>query len=98
MGHFDSTKFKQKFVSLTAAMIFNSIFSLCHLCTSVIFYCRHFFFTAMLYTYGRFLSRQLVNTVTSDHLLYKVVSGLIKYQMFICYFLYIAGRLIPWNM
>ncbi|PWZ09569.1 Phosphatidate cytidylyltransferase 2, partial [Zea mays] len=51
----------------------------------------HFFFTAMLYTYGRFLSRQLVNTVTSDHLLYKVVSGLIKYQMFICYFLYIAG-------
>jgi len=59
----------------------------------------HFFFTAMLYTYGRFLSRQLVNTVTSDHLLYKVVSGLIKYQMFICYFLYIAGRLsIPWNM
>jgi phosphatidate cytidylyltransferase len=48
----------------------------------------------MLYTYGRFLSRQLVNTVTSDHLLYKVVSGLIKYQMFICYFLYIAGRLI----
>uniref|UniRef100_A0A0E0N2P5 Phosphatidate cytidylyltransferase n=1 Tax=Oryza rufipogon TaxID=4529 RepID=A0A0E0N2P5_ORYRU len=51
----------------------------------------HFFFTAMLFTYGRFLSRQLVNTVTSDHLLYKVVSGLIKYQMFICYFLYIAG-------
>ncbi|KAI4963405.1 hypothetical protein ZWY2020_014143 [Hordeum vulgare] len=38
----------------------------------------------------RFLSRELVNTVTSDHLLYKVVSGLIKYQMFICYFLYIA--------
>jgi phosphatidate cytidylyltransferase len=52
----------------------------------------HFFFTAMLFTYGRFLSRQLVNTVTSDHLLYKVVSGLIKYQMFICYFLYIAGK------
>ncbi|CAL5088943.1 unnamed protein product [Urochloa decumbens] len=51
----------------------------------------HFFFTAMLFTYGRFLSRQLVNTVTSDKLLYKLVSGLIKYQMFICYFLYIAG-------
>ncbi|VAH64106.1 unnamed protein product [Triticum turgidum subsp. durum] len=51
----------------------------------------HFFFTAMLFTYGRFLSRELVNTVTSDHLLYKLVSGLIKYQMFICYFLYIAG-------
>jgi phosphatidate cytidylyltransferase len=45
----------------------------------------------MLFTYGRFLSRQLVNTVTSDKLLYKLVSGLIKYQMFICYFLYIAG-------
>jgi phosphatidate cytidylyltransferase len=54
---------------------------------------------AMLYTYGRFLSHQLMNTLTSDHLLYKVVSGLIKYHMVICYFLYIAGRLsIPWNM
>uniref|UniRef100_A0A0E0EWL9 Phosphatidate cytidylyltransferase n=1 Tax=Oryza meridionalis TaxID=40149 RepID=A0A0E0EWL9_9ORYZ len=41
----------------------------------------HFFFTAMLFAYGRFLSRQLVNTVTSDKLLYKLVSGLIKYQM-----------------
>ncbi|CAL9760939.1 unnamed protein product [Musa acuminata subsp. burmannicoides] len=51
----------------------------------------HFFFTAVLFTYGRFLSRQLVNTVTSDKLLYQLVSGLIKYQMFICYFLYIAG-------
>ena len=67
-------------------------FSLLSFMYKVISYCRHFFFTAMLYTYGRFLSRQLVNTVTSDHLLYKVVSGLIKYQMFICYFLYIAGR------
>jgi len=46
----------------------------------------------MLFTYGRFLSRQLVNTVTSDKLLYKLVSRLIKYQMFICYFLYIAGN------
>jgi hypothetical protein len=46
----------------------------------------------MLFTYGRFLSRELVNTVSSDHLLFKVVSGLIKYQMFICYFLYIAGK------
>ncbi|XP_010923354.1 phosphatidate cytidylyltransferase 1 isoform X2 [Elaeis guineensis] len=45
----------------------------------------------MLFTYGRFLSRQLVNTVTSDKLLYQLVSGLIKYQMVICYFLYIAG-------
>ncbi|KAJ4809507.1 Phosphatidate cytidylyltransferase [Rhynchospora pubera] len=51
----------------------------------------HFFFTAMLFTYGRFLSQQLVNTVTSDKLLYKLVSGFVKYQMFICYFLYIAG-------
>ncbi|KAG6493446.1 hypothetical protein ZIOFF_048432 [Zingiber officinale] len=50
----------------------------------------HFFFTAMLFTYGRFLSRQLVNTMTSDKLLFKLVSLLIKYQMFICYFLYIA--------
>ncbi|XP_020253010.1 phosphatidate cytidylyltransferase 1-like [Asparagus officinalis] len=50
----------------------------------------HFFFTAMLYTYGRFLSRHLVNTVTSDKFFYKLVSGLIKYHMFICYFLYIA--------
>jgi hypothetical protein len=52
---------------------------------------RHFFFTAMLFTYGRFLSQQLVNTVTSDKLLLKLVSGFVKYQMFICYFLYIAG-------
>ena len=45
----------------------------------------------MIFVYGRFVSRQLVNTVTSDKLFYKLVSGLIKYQMFICYFLYIAG-------
>ncbi|PIA47066.1 hypothetical protein AQUCO_01400044v1 [Aquilegia coerulea] len=51
----------------------------------------HFFFTAVLFVYGRILSQQLVNTVTSDHVLYKLVSGLIKYQMVICYFLYIAG-------
>ncbi|XP_078429588.1 phosphatidate cytidylyltransferase 1-like isoform X1 [Wolffia australiana] len=51
----------------------------------------HFFFTAMIFFYGRFVSRQLVNTVSSDKLLYKLVSGLIKYQMVICYFLYIAG-------
>ncbi|XP_068667467.1 phosphatidate cytidylyltransferase 1-like [Aristolochia californica] len=51
----------------------------------------HFFFTAMLFTYGRFLSRQLVNTVTSDKFLYQLAGVLIKYQMFICYFLYIAG-------
>ncbi|XP_078151398.1 phosphatidate cytidylyltransferase 1-like [Carex rostrata] len=51
----------------------------------------HFFFTAMLFTYGRFLSHHLVNTVTTDKLLYKLVSALVKYQMLICYFLYIAG-------
>ncbi|XP_057441102.1 phosphatidate cytidylyltransferase 1-like [Lotus japonicus] len=51
----------------------------------------HFFFTAMLYVYGRILSQQLVNTVTSDKFFYRVVNNLIKYQMVICYFLYIAG-------
>lgn len=53
----------------------------------------HFFFTAMLYVYGRILSQQLVNTVTSDKFFYKLVSGLIKYQMVICYFAYIAGMM-----
>ncbi|KNA10619.1 hypothetical protein SOVF_142690 [Spinacia oleracea] len=51
----------------------------------------HFFFTAVLFVYGRFLSQRLVNTVTSDKVLYKFVSILLKYQMVICYFLYIAG-------
>ncbi|MED6125736.1 phosphatidate cytidylyltransferase [Stylosanthes scabra] len=51
----------------------------------------HFFFTAMLYVYGRILSQQLVNTVSSDKFLYRLVSNTIKYQMVICYFLYIAG-------
>ncbi|CAK8538855.1 unnamed protein product [Lathyrus sativus] len=51
----------------------------------------HFFFTAMLYVYGRILSQHLVNTVTSDKFFYRLVSNLIKYQMVICYFLYIAG-------
>eukprot|EP00252_Welwitschia_mirabilis_P005473 TRINITY_DN1595_c0_g1_i2.p1 TRINITY_DN1595_c0_g1~~TRINITY_DN1595_c0_g1_i2.p1 ORF type:complete len:428 (+),score=51.18 TRINITY_DN1595_c0_g1_i2:237-1520(+) len=51
----------------------------------------HFFFTAMIYVYGRFLSRQLVNTVSSDKVLYRVFSNLIKYHMIICYFMYIAG-------
>ncbi|KAJ8452779.1 hypothetical protein Cgig2_014542 [Carnegiea gigantea] len=52
---------------------------------------KHFFFTAMLFVYGRILSPRLVNTVTSDKVLYKLVSNLIKYHMVICYFLYIAG-------
>lgn len=57
----------------------------------IFFFFRHFFFTAMLFVYGRFLSQRLVNTVTSDKVLYKLVSILIKYHMVICYFLYIAG-------
>ncbi|KAK4434074.1 Phosphatidate cytidylyltransferase 1 [Sesamum alatum] len=51
----------------------------------------HFFFTAMLFVYGRILSQRLVNTVTTDKVLYKIVSRLIKYHMVTCYFLYIAG-------
>ncbi|KAJ8445579.1 hypothetical protein Cgig2_012467 [Carnegiea gigantea] len=51
----------------------------------------HFFFTVMLFVYGRILSQRLVNTVTSDKVLYKLVSSLIKYHMVICYSLYIAG-------
>ncbi|XP_023544426.1 phosphatidate cytidylyltransferase 2-like [Cucurbita pepo subsp. pepo] len=51
----------------------------------------YFFFTAMLFVYGRILSQRLVNTVTSDKFLYQLVSSLIKYHMVICYSLYIAG-------
>lgn len=45
----------------------------------------------MLFVYGRILSQQLVNTMSTDKFFYKLVSGLLKYQMVICYFLYIAG-------
>uniref|UniRef100_A0A0D6QVF2 Phosphatidate cytidylyltransferase n=1 Tax=Araucaria cunninghamii TaxID=56994 RepID=A0A0D6QVF2_ARACU len=51
----------------------------------------HFFFTAMVYVYGRFLSRQLVNSISSDRFLSQFFSDLIKYHMLICYFMYIAG-------
>ncbi|KAL1535748.1 phosphatidate cytidylyltransferase, variant 2 [Salvia divinorum] len=51
----------------------------------------HFFFTVMLFVYGRILSQRLVNTVTMDKFLYKLVGRLIKYHMVTCYFLYIAG-------
>ncbi|KAL0457087.1 UNVERIFIED_CONTAM: Phosphatidate cytidylyltransferase 1 [Sesamum latifolium] len=51
----------------------------------------HFFFTAMLFVYGRILSQRLVNTVTTDKFLYKLVGRFIKYHMVTCYFLYIAG-------
>ncbi|XP_057765582.1 phosphatidate cytidylyltransferase 3-like isoform X2 [Salvia miltiorrhiza] len=51
----------------------------------------YFFFTAMLYVYGRILRQHLVNTVTSDKFFYKLVNGLFKYHMVICYFMYIAG-------
>ncbi|KAL8152670.1 hypothetical protein V2J09_010430 [Rumex salicifolius] len=50
---------------------------------------RHFFLTAMLFVYGRILSQRLVNTVTSDNILFKLVSNIVKYQMAICYFFYI---------
>ncbi|CAN7120593.1 unnamed protein product [Brassica rapa subsp. narinosa] len=53
--------------------------------------CWHFFFTAMLFVYGRILSQRLANTVTADQFLYRLVSGLIKYHMAICYLLYIIG-------
>ncbi|KAG0616981.1 hypothetical protein M758_5G156700 [Ceratodon purpureus] len=52
----------------------------------------HFFLTAMLYVYGRFLNKHLVKTIHSDHLIpYLFKYGLIKYHMLICYSLYIAG-------
>ncbi|KAF3774324.1 Phosphatidate cytidylyltransferase 1 [Nymphaea thermarum] len=51
----------------------------------------HFFFTTMIFVYGYFLQRQLVNTVLSDKFLYRLVSNFIKYRLFICYFLYISG-------
>ncbi|KAG9153511.1 hypothetical protein Leryth_019781 [Lithospermum erythrorhizon] len=51
----------------------------------------HFFCTAMLFVYGRILSQRLVNTVTTDKFLYKLVSKFIKYHMVTCYFLYITG-------
>ncbi|CDO99160.1 unnamed protein product [Coffea canephora] len=51
----------------------------------------HFFFTAMLFGYGRILNQRLVNTVIQDKFLYKLVSEFIKYHMVTCYFLYIAG-------
>ncbi|PIN23166.1 CDP-diacylglycerol synthase [Handroanthus impetiginosus] len=53
----------------------------------------YFFFTAMLYVYGRILSQNLVNTVTSDKFFYRLVNGLIKYHMVICYLLYVAGMM-----
>ncbi|KAK0602236.1 hypothetical protein LWI29_031637 [Acer saccharum] len=51
----------------------------------------HFYFTAVLFVYGRILSQQLVNTVISDKFHHRILSAFIKYQMVICYFLYIAG-------
>ncbi|KAI5080593.1 hypothetical protein GOP47_0003776 [Adiantum capillus-veneris] len=51
----------------------------------------HFFFTAMLYVYGRFLSKQLVSAISSDRILTQLFSGFIKYHTIICYFMYIAG-------
>jgi len=45
----------------------------------------------MLFVYGRILSQRLVNTVTPDKVLYRLVTSLIKYHMAICYSLYISG-------
>jgi len=54
---------------------------------------RLFFITAMLYVYGRFLSKQLTTTMHSDQVLSPFFKhGLIKYHMIICYFMYIAGN------
>ncbi len=54
---------------------------------------RLFFITAMLYVYGRFLSKQLTTTMHSDQVLsHSFKYGLIKYHMIICYFMYIAGN------
>lgn len=52
---------------------------------------RHFFFTAMLYVYGRILSQQIMHAVTPEKFFYKLAKSLMKYQMVICYFLYITG-------
>ncbi|TXG67467.1 hypothetical protein EZV62_008742 [Acer yangbiense] len=58
----------------------------------------HFYFTAVLFVYGRILSQQLVNTVISDKFLHKILSAFIKYQMVICYFLYIASHKLYENV
>lgn len=55
---------------------------------------RHFFFTEMLFVYCRILNQQLVNTVTSDKFSNRLVSGLFKYQIVICYFLHVAGLFV----
>lgn len=47
----------------------------------------------MLFVYGRILSQRLVNTVTSDKVLFRLVRNLIKYHMVVCYSLYIAGNM-----
>ncbi|MFS7940753.1 putative phosphatidate cytidylyltransferase [Helianthus anomalus] len=51
----------------------------------------HFFFTAMLYVYGRILGQQITHAVTPEKFFYKLATSFMKYQMVICYFLYIAG-------
>ncbi|KAJ0765658.1 putative phosphatidate cytidylyltransferase [Helianthus annuus] len=51
----------------------------------------HFFFTAMLYVYGRILGQQIRHAVTPEKFFYKLATSFMKYQMVICYFLYIAG-------
>ncbi|XP_028074451.1 phosphatidate cytidylyltransferase 1-like [Camellia sinensis] len=52
----------------------------------------HFFFTAMLFVYGRIINQRLANTITYEKFFYHLVSGFIKYHMVTCYFLYVAGN------
>ncbi|XP_023751231.1 phosphatidate cytidylyltransferase 1 [Lactuca sativa] len=51
----------------------------------------HFFFTAMLFVYGRILSQQIMHAVTPEKFFYNLATSFMKYQMVICYFLYITG-------
>lgn len=51
----------------------------------------HFFFTAMLYVYGRILSNQIKHAATPEKFFYKLATSFLKYQMVICYSLYITG-------
>ncbi|KAI3717916.1 hypothetical protein L1987_69838 [Smallanthus sonchifolius] len=41
----------------------------------------HFFFTAMLYVYGRILGQQIMHAVTPEKFFYKLATRFMKYQM-----------------
>lgn len=54
----------------------------------------HFFFTAMLYVYGRFMHKQLMVSFTSTPAFASVrllAAALIRYHPLVCYTLYISG-------